>query len=199
MTDVEETAPGETEEARAEEALQTEGATEVPIQEGKEGKEGAAEPDYKAEAARLKDQLLRTAADFDNFRKRSRREAEDALRRGREGLLKDFLPVFDNLERAAASAESATDVKSVAEGVRIVMKQFESTLERVGIKKVPAVGKPFDPSVHDAIQHVESEGHPAGIVVYEVEPGYAVGDYLVRPAKVVVSKGPPGGREPAAS
>ncbi|KYF59532.1 molecular chaperone GrpE [Sorangium cellulosum] len=152
----------------------------------------------QAEAARTREQLLRTAADFDNFRKRSRREVEEAQRRGRESILKDLLPVFDNLERAASHAESAPDVKSVAEGVRIVAKQFVDTLDRMGIKRIPAVGKPFDPSVHEAIQQIESTEHPAGVVIAEVQPGYILGDYLIRAAMVVVSKGSPGG-EPSTS
>lgn len=144
----------------------------------------------KAEAQKYREQLLRTAADFDNYRKRARREAEDAGRRGRETLLKELLPVFDNLERAAQSAETATDVKSLVEGIRMVLRQFSSTLERVNIKRVPTVGQPFDPSVHEAIQHVESAEHAAGLVAAEVQGGYQIGDYLVRAALVVVSKGP---------
>lgn len=147
----------------------------------------------QAETARVRDQLLRTAADFENFRKRTRREGEEALRRGREGLLKDLLPVFDNLERAAAHADAAPDVKSVGEGLRIVLKQFVDTLERLGIKRIQAVGVPFDPSVHEAIQQIESTEHPVGVVLAEVQPGYMLGDYLIRAAMVVVSKGPPAG------
>jgi len=145
----------------------------------------------QAEAARAREQLLRTAADFENYRKRTRREVDDAQRRGRETAIKDLLPVFDNLERATAHADTATDVKSLADGIRIVLKQFTDSLERMGIKRVPTVGKPFDPSVHEAIQQIESTEHPAGIVMAEVQPGYAIGDYLVRAALVVVSKGPP--------
>lgn len=146
-------------------------------------------PDPQAEVARLRDQLLRTAADFDNFRKRSRREQDDAQRRGRESFIKDLLPVFDNLERAASSAETATDVRSVIDGLRMVLKQFGDTLERTGVKRIATVGQPFDPSVHEAIQHMESKDHPAGVVLAEVQPGYAMGDHLVRAALVVVSKG----------
>lgn len=147
--------------------------------------------DPQAEIARLRDQLLRTAADFDNFRKRARREQDDATRRGRETTLKDLLPVFDNLERAVAHAESSADAKAVSDGLRMVMKQFVDTLDRMGVKRVLTVGQPFDPSRHEAIQHMESKDHPAGTVVTEVQGGYAIGDFLVRPALVVVSKGPP--------
>lgn len=144
-----------------------------------------------AETARIRDQLLRTAADFDNFRKRSRREAEDANRRGRESVIKDLLPVFDNLERAATHAEAGPEAKSVADGLRIVLKQFLDTLDKMGVKRIASVGMPFDPSVHEAIQHLESAEHPAGVVLAEVQPGYTIGDHLIRAAMVVVSKGPP--------
>lgn len=149
--------------------------------------------DDKNEIAKLRDQYLRTAADFENYRKRTRREVDDAQRRGRESTLKDLLPVFDNLERASAHATNATDAKSVVEGLRIVLKQWESTLERMGVKRVATVGTPFDPAVHEAIQHLESTEHPAGVVLAEVQAGYSMGDHLVRAAMVVVSKGPPSG------
>jgi molecular chaperone GrpE len=149
--------------------------------------------DALAEAARMRDQLLRTAADFDNFRKRSRREVEDAQRRGKETTVKDLLPVFDNFERAIQHAESSPEAKAVAEGLRIVLKQFQTTLEKIGIQRINAVGQPFDPTVHEAIQHLESADQPAGVVLYEVQPGYRMGDHLVRAAMVVVSKGPAGG------
>ena len=148
-------------------------------------------PDPQAEIARLRDQLLRTAADYDNFRKRARREQEDATRRGRETTIKDLLPIFDNLERAAAHAESGADAKAVTEGVRMVSKQFVDTLDRMGIKRVVTIGRAFDPSQHEAIQHLGSKDHSAGVVMAEIQPGYMIGDYLVRPAMVVVSKGAP--------
>lgn len=141
----------------------------------------------KAEAAKLKEQLMRTAADFDNFRKRSRREVEDARKAGKEDLLKEFLPVFDNLDRGMQSAQKATDVAAVAEGLSMVLRQFVDTLGRQGITKVPTVGNPFDPSVHEAIQQVESD-EPPGDVIAEVQSGYVQGGRLVRAALVVVAK-----------
>jgi molecular chaperone GrpE len=140
------------------------------------------------EAAKLKDMLVRTAADFDNFRKRTRRELDDARRGGREELLKELLPVFDNLERAIQSAQTATDVKAVSDGLAMILKQFEGTLGRVGIGRVPSVGTMFDPTIHEAIQQIETDEHPAGTVVAEVQPGYREGDRLLRAAMVVVAK-----------
>jgi molecular chaperone GrpE len=140
------------------------------------------------EAARLKDAWLRTAADFDNFRKRARREVEDAKRGAREELLKGLLPVFDNLERAIQSAQRAGDVKGMADGLSMVLRQFVDALGREGIARVPTVGRPFDPSVHEAIQQVETSEHEPGTVIAEVQPGYTQGERLVRPAMVIVAK-----------
>ncbi len=142
----------------------------------------------QAEAAKLKDMLVRTAADFDNFRKRSRRELEDARRGGREELLKEMLPVFDNLERAIQSAQKATDAKAVSDGLGMILKQFENTLARIGIVRVPTLGNMFDPALHEAIQQVETDDHPVGTIVAEVQPGYTTGERLVRAAMVVVAK-----------
>lgn len=156
-----------------------------------EGSEAApADPlaEARAEAARNKDQWMRTAADFDNFRKRSRREVDDAKKAGREEMLKEFLPVFDNLERAIQSSQRAQDVKAVADGLNMILRQFLDTLGRVNIQKVASTGQQFDPTVHEAIQQVESDEHEPGTIVAEVQPGYVQGERLVRPAMVVVAK-----------
>jgi molecular chaperone GrpE len=155
-----------------------------------DGAEVVADPiaEAKAEAQRFKEQWMRSAADFDNFRKRSRKELEDTRKAGREELLKDLLPVFDNLERAMTSAERATEVKPVSEGLKLVLRQFTDTLNRSGITKVPTVGQPFDPSLHEAIQQVETDEVAPGTVMAEVQPGYLQGERLVRAAMVVVAK-----------
>lgn len=140
-----------------------------------------------AERDKLKDQLLRTAADFDNFRKRSRKDAEDAARRGREDTLRELLPVADNLERAIDAAGTAKEINGVVEGVRMVHKLFLDSLERIGVTRVSSVGERFDPAFHEAIQHIESDG-PPGTVVVELLPGYKMGDKLIRAAMVAVSK-----------
>jgi molecular chaperone GrpE len=144
----------------------------------------------QAELAKTRDQLLRTAADFDNFRKRTRRELVDAEKRGREELLRELLPVFDNLERAAQHAESATEVQSLADGIRMVMRQFYDTLSRAGIERIDAEGQAFDPALMEAIQQIETADRPPGSVAAQVQAGYRMGDRLVRPAMVVVAKAP---------
>jgi len=171
------------EQARSEPATAKDGAAGAQTEKPDSPLEEA-----QAEIARVRDQLLRTAADFDNFRKRTRRELEDAHKRGKEELLRELLPVFDNLERAVVHAEQASDAKAVADGVGMVLKQFQDTLGKVGIKRIPAVGGPFDPSLHEAIQQIETDDHPAGTIVAEVQPGYALGDRLVRASMVVVAK-----------
>ena len=145
----------------------------------------------KAEGQRLRDQLLRVAADFDNFRKRSRRETSDAEKRAREELLRELLPVFDNLERAAAVAETATDVKALADGIALVTRQFRDTLSKIGIERITAIGQPFDPAVHEAVQQIETTEHSPGTVVSEVQAGYRANERLIRPALVVVAKAAP--------
>lgn len=150
------------------------------------------------EHARLKDQLLRTAADFDNFRKRSRKEVEQAERRGRESVLNELLPVVDNLERAVHAASDATEVSAVVEGIQMVLRLFEDTAARIGLERLTSVGQRFDPNLHDAFQQVPTDEHPPGTIVTEYQPGYRLGDKLLRPAMVVVARKPPPPPEDAA-
>jgi molecular chaperone GrpE len=147
----------------------------------------------QGEAARLKDAWLRSVADFDNYRKRSRRELEDARRGGREDLVRALLPVFDNLERALQSAQRSSDVKAMADGLSMVQRQFLDALGREGIARVATVGSPFDPSVHEAIQQVETDEHSPGTIIAEVQPGYMQGERLLRAAMVVVARAKAGG------
>jgi molecular chaperone GrpE len=145
----------------------------------------------QAEATRLKDQLLRLAADFDNYKKRARKEMEDVGKSARENVLRDLLPVFDNLERATSHASEATDVKALADGISMVTRQFVDTLGKLGIERVPALGLPFDPAVHEAVQHLETTEHAPGTVAMELQAGYRMGNRVIRPAMVVVAKPAP--------
>jgi molecular chaperone GrpE len=144
----------------------------------------------EVELARLRERLLRSAADFDNYRKRTRRDIADAERRVQENLLQVLVPPFDNLERAAQHAESAQDVKSLAEGLKMVLRQFEDALGTVGIVRISSLGKPFDPSEHEAVQHILTDEVPPGVVAQELRAGYRWQDRLIRPALVVVAKAP---------
>lgn len=186
MTDSEAKEAGEKGNGPVPEEPQNEPAPEAAAPEAEPQVDPLAEA--KAEIAKLKDQLLRTAADFDNFRKRSRREVGDAEARSREDVLRDLLPVFDNLDRAMAHAENATSVQSLAEGIRMVQRQFVDTLGKMGVTRVEAVGTPFDPAIHEAIQHIESAEFPPGTIAAEARTGYRHGERLLRPALVVVAK-----------
>jgi molecular chaperone GrpE len=142
----------------------------------------------RAERDRMRDQLLRIAADFDNFRKRSRKEIDEVRRRAIEDTLREVLPIVDNLERAAGAMEGATDVSAVADGVHMVLRGFDDIANRLDLRRVPTVGNLFDPSCHDAMQQAETNEHAPGTIVGEVVPGYFLGDRLLRPAMVVVAK-----------
>jgi molecular chaperone GrpE len=132
------------------------------------------------------DRLLRTAADFDNFKKRSRRESQEAEDRGRQSLLKELLPAIDNLERAVAHAGNESG--AVVEGLRLVLKQLTAALEKFGVRAFESAGKAFDPQLHEAVQQLETDEHPAGTVVSEFQKGYLMGERLLRPAMVLVAK-----------
>ena len=183
--------PSEAEQSGAESSADDDGTPKKEADRG--APEAAPDPleEAKAESQKLRDQLLRVAADFDNFRKRSRREISDAEKRAQDQLLRELLPVFDNLERAAAVAETATDVKALADGIGLVMKQFHDTLAKLGIERIVAIGQPFDPAVHEAVQQIETAEHQPGTVMAEVQAGYRANDRLIRPALVVVAKAAP--------
>ncbi len=166
----------------------------TPADAGTQSKEPKSAEDLRAdleqaqaEATKLREQLLRTAADFDNFRKRTRRDIEDAQRKSVEKVLLEVLPVSDNLERAVQAAQQGGDVSAVVEGVTMVLRFFEDALNRLGVERVPSVGQPFDPSIHEAVQQVESDESP-GTVVNELTPGYRMNGKLVRPALVGVAR-----------
>ena len=145
-----------------------------------------------AERDQIRDQLLRTAAEFDNYRKRTRRDIDDARQRGKDDAIKEILPVFDNLERAVQAAEGAQSIASVVEGVKMVLKLFDDTAERMGLTRVKSLGERFDPQVHEAIQQVETDQQPPGTILTEIVPGYQFGQRLLRAAMVVVARKPSG-------
>ncbi len=133
------------------------------------------------------DHALRAAADLENYKKRAAREREEVQRFGNERLLKDLIPVLDNLERALAAAPADDPL---AKGVRLVLRGFEETLGRHGVKSFSALGQPFDPRLHEAVVQVASGEQPPGTVVAEHGRGFLLNDRLVRPAMVGVSVAP---------
>jgi molecular chaperone GrpE len=142
------------------------------------------------------DRLLRTAAEYENYKKRSKRDLSDAAKRAEDRVVLDCLPVIDNLERALAHAEG--EEGGLVDGVRMVYKQFLTTLEKYDIRPFDSVGEPFDPELHEAIQKIASD-KPSGVVCHELQRGYKRTERLVRPAMVVVSSGPADAEDPEPS
>ena len=116
------------------------------------------------------------------------KEKAELIKYGNESVLKEFLGILDNLERALSSAKRSKEMEPLIEGLELIIKQFEAILERFGVKSIEAKGRPFDPYVHEAIMHVESDEHPENTVLEEFQRGFTFHDRLLRPAKVSVSK-----------
>lgn len=148
-----------------------------------------ADVDFQAEAAKLKDLALRARADLDNFRKRSLREKEDAIRYANNGLLEKLLPVIDNFELGLDAARNATDAASVLQGMSMVHRQLQDFIRSQGLEEVSADGEAFDPNKHDAVSQEFSADVPEGQVIRQVRKGYKLKDRLLRAASVIVSKG----------
>ena len=134
------------------------------------------------------DRYIRQVAEMENFKKRTARDREESVRYANETLVKDLLPVIDNLERAIGHAGSSDNGKLLVEGVDMVLKGFLDTLARHGVRPVAAVGLTFDPTQHEALAQVESAVHPPNTVIEAHHSGYLMRDRLLRPALVTVSK-----------
>jgi len=158
--------------------------------------------ELEEEAARLEserkanhERYLRERADLENFKRRVAREREEAVRYGNETLVRDLLPVLDNLERALEHANTGGNGQPLLEGVNLVLAGLLDALERHGVTCVPALGERFDPSRHEAMEQVESDEHEPNTVVREHQKGYMLHDRLIRPALVGVSRPGAGSRE----
>lgn len=130
---------------------------------------------------------LRVQADFDNFRRRTRKEKEDQAKYASLSLVEQLLPAMDNFERALVASQGSQDVESLAKGVEMVFRQMEQALQAEGVEVIPTVGTAFDPTVHQAVMQVDSEEYEAGTVVEELQKGYNLKDKVIRPAMVKVS------------
>lgn len=133
---------------------------------------------------------LRAQAELENYRKRVQKEAEQNRLYESLPMVRSLLPGLDNLGRAIVAAENSRNVEELIEGVKMVSKQLEAALAERSVVIIEAVGKPFDPNLHEAIQQLPSEDVPALTILEEVERGYTIHDRVVRPSKVIVSSGP---------
>lgn len=148
-----------------------------------------------AQAAEHWNNLLRTTADFDNFRKRVARERQDLIRYASDGLMQKLIPVLDNFEAALAATSNAGEdaAKSLQTGVAMIHQQLRTALADSGLKEIDAAGQPFDPNFHEAVAQEASEALPEGQVVRQLRRGYQLHDRLLRPASVIVAKKPEAG------
>ena len=181
----------DTVEAEAPRPSAQDAVTEALIQAKKELEE--AHEQTKKEMERLRERWMRAAADLENYKKRAAREREDTAKFSNERLLKDFLPIIDDMELAVAAAKSVEDKEKAADqlmgGVELVLKKFVTQLEKHHVTTFEAVGEAFDPALHEAVQqeHTDLE---AGKVTRQLQRGFKLSERLLRPAMVVVSLGP---------
>src|SRR6202163_1519596 len=142
------------------------------------------------EIAEVKDKYLRALADTENIRKRMRQQSEDSVRLQRENLLRELLPITDNLERAVEAARGGGDGKPIVEGVEMVLRSLLDFLRTNGVIPRESMVRPLHPQFHEAVDHIESTEHPPNTVISEFHRGYQVGERVLRPARVAVAQAP---------
>lgn len=141
----------------------------------------------KAKVNEHQDRLMRLQAEFDNYRKRTQKEKTEIIKYASEQLIAELLPVLDNFERAASSAQTNPDFNAFSQGVEMIFRQMQSVLNKEGLKAIEAIGQAFDPNLHDAVLRVESDEHPENTVVEELQKGYYLKEKVLRPSMVKVS------------
>ena len=165
-------------------------ADETKDPEAAEGGGDSAE-DLQSQLNESQQRVLRIQADLENFRKRSRRELDEGLKYAATPLIRDLLPVLDNLQRAiAAEGDAAASGEGMVQGVQMVADQLTMTLAQHHCKVIEAEGQPFDPMLHEALLQQPSDEYPAGTVIQVTQTGYQLHDRVIRPAHVIVSQGP---------
>lgn len=138
----------------------------------------------------FQEKLLYMQAEFENFKKLKMKEKQETLKYGNEALIKEFIPVVDNLEMALGHASKTDDSKGVLEGVQLTLNEFLKVLEKSGITRVDAVGKIFDPNLHEAVYQEERDDMEPDTVISEYQKGYLLNERLIRPSRVILSKKP---------
>ncbi len=162
--------------------------------EGASTGETANTPDFVAlqeKYQQLQDQFTRLAADFENYRKRTRDEQESLVKYGAQKSILELLPVLDNLERATGSLKEDSDPKLLYKSFSMMHRQLMDGLDNMGVKKIPSIGQVFDPLQHEAVSQMNSAEFPEDTIIHEVQSGYQLYDKVVRPARVIVSTGAP--------
>jgi len=162
---------------------------ETPDAETSEENQESALAQLQGDIERFKDLALRSQADFDNYRKRSAREKEEAIRFANASFLERLIPIFDNFELGLSATKNSAEGSSILAGLDMVAKQLGDFLAENGVQPVDAVGQKFDPNFHEAIAEEESAEADEGVVLRQLRKGYKLKERLLRPATVVVSKG----------
>ena len=152
--------------------------------EKKKSKKDAQLEKLQAEYDKTNDLLLRTAAEFDNYKKRTEREKNGVAEYAKAGVIKQLLPILDNVERAAAADKESPEY---LKGVEMIVKQFEALAEKLGITEIAAVGDSFDPNFHEAVMHIEDENLGDNAIAEVLQKGYKIGDTVIRHAMVKVA------------
>ncbi|MBQ8550480.1 MAG: nucleotide exchange factor GrpE [Clostridia bacterium] len=140
--------------------------------------------EVKAELDKNRDLLLRTAAEFDNFKKRTERERASVAEYAKASVIKQLLPVFDNVDRAESCDKDSADY---AKGIELIVKQLNEVVTNLGITETGAVGDAFDPTVHEAVMHIEDDSVGENVIVEVFQKGYRIGDTVIRAAMVKVA------------
>ena len=151
----------------------------------KKSKTSAETDKLKAELESKNDLLLRTAAEFDNFKKRTERERAGVAEFAKANVIKELLPILDNIDRASIMEDKTS--ADYIKGIELIVKQFEGLGDKLGIKQVAQVGDTFDPNLHEAVMHIEDENLGENVVAEVLQKGYKIGDTVIRPAMVKVA------------
>ncbi len=146
----------------------------------------------QTEAVGNYERMLRAQADLENYKKRMLREKAELFNYRHEELIKELLPILDNLERAIENAKNSQDCPALIEGIELTWKQFINCLEKFGVKSISSLGEKFDPGLQEAMSQIESRDHAPNTVIEELQKGYLLKDRLLRPSLVVVSRQPEG-------
>ncbi len=165
--------------------------------ESKPDDELSQEERLKKQIEELDDRLLRTVAEFDNYRKRQARQYQETVKAAGDRVLTDLLDIIDNLQRALEHADDKTDFESFRKGTELIFNQMQNILNKYEVEPIESVGKPFDPNLHEALMQVASDEYGEGVIAVEMTKGYKRGDRVLRHAKVGVSTGAPNNDEQA--
>lgn len=148
---------------------------------------------FREKAEKNYDQYVRAQAEIENIIKRNKKDREEWIKYSTETLIKDLLPVIDNLEKAISHSNDENSIQALREGVELTLKGLKDTLAKSGLEEIDSIGKPFDPNFHHAVSEQEDENTEPGLVINEFQKGYNLNQRLIRPAMVIISKGKPKG------